>query len=350
MAEPGEFTKRAFLHGRLDLTEAEAVMDLIRARSDRALEAARNQLRGALRKRVDDAVARLLSLCAAVEAQVDFPEEDLPAAEYAHWHQATGALAAELSALAATRREGDLLRTGVKIVLIGEPNAGKSSLLNRLVGFERAIVSDEPGTTRDFLEERIELGAWCARLLDTAGLRESGGTVERSGVRRTLEQMREADVVVLVTDLTAPPPTLPDEVWSRMDQAGAVIALNKCDQPRCTARPPAGVSATSIEVSALTGGGIPELRQVLESTVSGVAGGGLSDEGIVVNARHEASLRDAVSFLGAAASLLKGTSEPPLDLVAVEFRTAAEALGGIVGRIDHEEILDRLFASFCIGK
>jgi tRNA modification GTPase len=347
LAEPGEFTKRAFLNGRLDLTEAEAVMDLIRARSDRALDAAHRQLRGALRERIDTAVSQLLDLCAAVEAQVDFPEEDLPAADVRRWRSATVDLAGELRALAATRREGDLLREGVKVVLCGEPNVGKSTLFNRLVGFDRAIVSEDPGTTRDFLEERILLGGWCIRLVDTAGLREAAGAVERAGVRRTLEQVREADRLVLVVDAGRPPPELPAEVTAKLADGG-IVAVNKCDLPGRNFHPPAPWAEACRDVSARTGQGVDELRQVLGSRLDRLAAGSERDDGVVVNARHEASLRDAAASLDRAIALLDGN--PATELVAVDLRSAISALGEIVGTIEHDVILDRLFASFCIGK
>lgn len=348
MAEPGEFTKRAFLNGRLDLTEAEAVMDLIRARSDRALEAARRQLRGALRQRVDGQIARLLDLCAAVEAHVDFPEEDLPAADRQTWTTEVIALSEEMRAMAATRKAGDRVRQGVKIVLVGEPNAGKSSLLNRLVGYDRAIVSPEPGTTRDFLEEPMLLADHHIRVFDTAGLRETVGGVERAGVERTLERIQEADIVVIVADGAAPAPHFSEDVAALIGNTCVLVVANKSDlgarQWNCLP----GVSAPPIEVSALMDLGITDLRIALAKTVINLTENAGAADGPVVNARHEQSLSKAVTCLDQARAELESTFRA--ELVAVDLRAAIEAMGEIVGKIDHEAVLDRLFATFCIGK
>lgn len=348
LAEPGEFTKRAFLHGRMDLTEAEAVMDLIRARSDQALAVAQRQLRGALRQRIDVLVSRLLDLCASVDAHVDFPEEDLPMEDRRHWHDVAQALSAEIQALAATRREGDWLREGVKVVLLGAPNAGKSSLLNRLVGFERAIVSADPGTTRDFIEEKIFLDGWCIRLFDTAGVREASGDVEQAGVFHSLYRMREADILVLVVDATLPCPPLPEEVLARLVAGPALVVMNKSDLGTRGFPLPAGIATPSVAVSALRGDGLDALRTALSGLVAHSTADPGREETVVVNARHELSLIEAAQALSRAAGLLK--SSPAIDLAALDIRAAIEALGDVVGRVDYEEVLDRLFASFCIGK
>lgn len=348
LAEPGEFTKRAFLHGRIDLTEAEAVMDLIRARSDRALAVAQRQLRGALRERIDSVVSRLLDLCAAIDAHVDFPEEDLPAPDRQAWETALEKMAAELQALAATRRDGDLLRDGVKVTLLGEPNAGKSSLLNRLVGFERAIVSPEPGTTRDFIEERITLGGWHIRLFDTAGWRETVAPVERAGVQRTLERAQEADVVMLVVDAGRPAPRWPAELAGRLAAPGVLTVVNKCDRPERVFALPHPAGTRPLEVSALTGLGLEALRAELERCIHSSTTAVVENEGVVVNARHEGAVRLAVAALERAVDCLRTSAAT--DLAAVDVRAAIEALGAIVGRIEHDQILDRLFAGFCIGK
>jgi len=348
MAEAGEFTRRAFLNGRLDLTAAEAVMDLIRARSDRALEAARQQLRGALGRRIDRFVGDLLQSCAAIEAYIDFPEEDLPAEDRERRRREIVALLDEIRGLQSTRRHGELLREGLRVVLLGAPNAGKSSLLNRLVGYERAIVSDEPGTTRDFLEEAVLLGPHRIRMIDTAGLREAAGAVEQAGVARALERAGEADLVVLVADATLPCPTLAPSVVAILLEKRAVIAVNKSDlAPRGFSWAGGGGLAV-IEVSARTGAGIERLQAELVARADELTGTGGDDEHVAVNARHAAALSDAAECLARAENLL--AERGPLELVGSELRSAVGALGGIVGRIDHEQILDRLFATFCIGK
>lgn len=348
MAEAGEFTRRAFLNGRLDLTAAEAVMDVIRARSERALGAARKQLEGALGRRIDQLVGELLQTCAGVEAYIDFPEEDLPAEDRARSRAAIGALVGEINALRATRRRGELVREGLRVVLVGAPNAGKSSLLNRLAGYERAIVSEEPGTTRDFLEEPVALGPHRIRIIDTAGLREVDAAVERAGVARSLERAQEADLLVLVADASAPCPTLPDAVRRRLQAGVAIVAVNKSDLDVRRFAWMGPVDVPQIAVSALTGAGLQELRSALISLADAVTGSGGDDEFLAVNARHDAALAAAAEALGRADELLARADA--LELVGSELRLAVAALGEIVGRVDHEEILDRLFASFCIGK
>lgn len=348
MAEAGEFTRRAFLNGRLDLTAAEAVMDVIRARSDRALDAARQQLRGALGRRIDRLVDDVLQCCAAIEAYIDFPEDDLPAEDRARRQVELGTLLDEMERLKATRRQGELLRDGLRVVLLGAPNAGKSSLLNRLAGYERAIVSEEPGTTRDFLEEPVLLGPHRIRVIDTAGLREAAGAVERAGVERSLERAEEADLVVLVVDATAPCPSLPAPILGRLAARHAVIAVNKCDLAMRSFSWTGGPDLPRVEISAQTGAGIDELRRILVGIADRITGTDGDEEQVAVNARHAAALGEASDALERARSLLVAGS--PLELVGCELRTAVGALGAIVGRIDPERVLDRLFASFCIGK
>jgi len=348
MAEAGEFTRRAFLNGRLDLTAAEAVMDVIRARSDRALEAARQQLRGALGRRIDRLVGDLLQCCAAIEVYIDFPEDDLPAEDRDRRRMEIAALLGEIGRLQSTRRHHELLREGLSVVLLGAPNVGKSSLLNRLAGYERAIVSEEPGTTRDFLEEPVLLGPHHIRVIDTAGLREAATAVEQAGVVRSLERAEGADLVVLVVDAGMPCPTLPATVQERLMEKHAVIAVNKCDlAQRAFAWLGSGVLA-QVEVSARTGAGIDELRRTLVDLADQLTGSGGDEEHVAVNARHAVALADAAGCLERADRLLAESG--PLELVGSELRTAIGAMGEIVGRIDHEQVLDRLFSSFCIGK
>jgi tRNA modification GTPase len=232
-AEPGEFTRRAFLNGRIDLAQAEAVMDLIHARSERALAAANQQLRGSLGRHMDTLTGELLDTLARVEAYIDFPDEDLPAEDRGIVRRAIDALTRGTARLLATRHYGELLREGIRTVIIGEPNAGKSSLLNRLVGHERALVSPEPGTTRDFIEERIHIGPHCLRLIDTAGLNPSPAPLEKRGIEKTFERAAEADLFLLVIDATQGSPSLPQnlppEILKRMTAANTIIILNKID-------------------------------------------------------------------------------------------------------------------------
>ncbi len=349
LAEPGEFTKRAFLHGRMDLSQAEAVMDLIHARGERALEAANRQLRGALGKQIAAAIERLVAVVAQVEAYIDFPEEDLPAENRTQLRGAVAALRAELGRLLATAHYGALLRDGVRTVLVGEPNAGKSSLLNRLVGWERALVSPEPGTTRDFLEETRVLGAHKVRFVDTAGLNAAPGALEARGIARTLERAAEADLFLVVLDATRPCPTLPAAVADRLTAANTVLVWNKADLAAPGAVPAVWAGFVSVAVSALTGDGIEALERDVTELIDKER---VTFDGdvIAVNARHAGDLAEATQCLADAETKLGDAAVAADELMASDLRGALDALGRIGGRVDHERILDKLFASFCIGK
>lgn len=346
-AEPGEFTKRAFLNGRMDLSQAEAVMDLIHARSERALEAANRQLRGALGRQIAAAIARLVDVVAEVEAYIDFPEDDLPVENRIRLLGAVTAIRLDTGRLLATAHYGALLRDGVRTVLVGEPNAGKSSLLNRLLGWERALVSPEPGTTRDFLEEPRALGAHKIRFIDTAGLNPDPAPLERRGIERTLERAAEADIFLLVLDASRPSPTLPPGLAARLQAGNTVVVWNKTDLAAPGQLPAAWRSFAKVAVSALAGDGIDALEREISLLVDKDS---LRFDGelIAVNARHAAALAEAGECFAAAEAKLRDQSAD--ELLAADLRGALEALGRIGGRVDHEQILDRLFSAFCIGK
>jgi len=346
-AEPGEFTQRAFLHGRMDLTQAEAVMDLIHARSERALAAANEQLRGALGRRMEGLVEALLGVLARVEAYIDFPDEDLPPEDVSSLDAVINRLMMDTDALIATSHYGEVLRDGIKTVIVGEPNVGKSSLLNRLVGSERALVSPEPGTTRDFIEERIMVGPHCLRLIDTAGLNPSPAPLERLGMERTRERLQEADLVIAVADASRESVEFPAEVNDVPARAIRIKVLNKCDLGGFEAAFGSLVGETAVHVSALTGQGIAELT----AAISAAADSFRTDVGedfIAVSARHAHALGEALGALGRGREIL--LSRGPMELLASEVRTVLAAYGEISGKVDNERMLDQLFATFCIGK
>lgn len=346
-AEPGEFTQRAFLNGRMDLSQAEAVMDLIHARSERALTAANAQLRGALGRRMEELIATLLNTLARIEAYIDFPDEDLPKEDRALVIQQSDFILLSINNLMATSRYGEMLRDGVKTVIVGSPNAGKSSLLNTLVGRDRAVVSPEPGTTRDFIEERIVVGPHCLRLIDTAGLNPSPAPLERLGMEKTLERAAEADLFLVVLDASqSTAPALPVDLLTRLSVGNALVVLNKSDLPSALTPLPALASLPTIHVSALTGAGIEELRTAIAAKADAFAGS--AADGVAINARHTHALAQARDGLREA--LAKLQSNGPVELVASDLRSVLAAFGEITGRIDNERMLDQLFATFCIGK
>jgi tRNA modification GTPase len=346
-AEPGEFSRRAFLNGRLDLSQAEAVMDLIRARSDRAVEAAHRQLRGALGRETRRLVDALLDVVAGVEAYIDFPEDDLPAEDRQRSLAAVREVSRAAGRLLATGRYGSLIRDGVRVVLAGEPNAGKSSLLNRLIGYERALVDAGPGTTRDFIEERVLLGAHSIRYLDTAGLRTGGDGVERAGMGKTLEQVADADILLLVLDAARPFPTLPEPVMERASGGPTLVVWNKVDLAPAGPVPEVLGPLPSLALCARTGQGLEALQAAILDWVES-SRIEIGDEVIAISVRHEHALQGMHGCLAQAEAKLAGDED--LELIASDLRGAIDCLGQITGRIDNEAVLDHLFASFCIGK
>jgi tRNA modification GTPase len=345
-AEAGEFTKRAFLNGRLDLSQAEAVMDLIHARSERALIAANQQLRGSLGRAMDGLMSLLVDTLARVEAYIDFPDEDLPPEDQAAVIRNLRQLQAGTDRLLVTRRYGELLREGIRTVIVGEPNAGKSSLLNRLVGRDRALVSDEPGTTRDYLEEAIHVGPHVLRLVDTAGLNPAPSALERRGIEKTLEQAEGARLFLWVLDSTRPLPLRPATLAGLMGSHNTLVIINKCDLPK-HGRYELPDGFRSVEVSALTGEGIEGLKDAIVEYAESFRSE-TGDEIVVINARHALALERARAGLVAAIS--KAVGRESIELLASDLRETLDAFGEISGKVENEQVLDRLFATFCIGK
>ncbi|HWA25242.1 MAG TPA: tRNA uridine-5-carboxymethylaminomethyl(34) synthesis GTPase MnmE [Lacunisphaera sp.] len=345
-AEAGEFSKRAFLNGQMDLCQAEAVMDLIHARSERALAAANQQLRGSLGRRMESLITRLVNILARIEAYIDFPEEDLPDEDRQSVLADLARLKSETTRLMATSHYGAMLRDGIKTVIIGEPNAGKSSVLNRLVGHERALVSAEPGTTRDYLEESILIGPHALRLIDTAGFNLSPSPLEKRGMDKTFEQASEADLFLWVIDATQPIPSLPVAIASRLTLANTIVAFNKTDLP--VAQP--GVLPqhfAKVNISALTGAGF-ELFHVEIAKLADAFRTDTGDDLIAINSRHSHALGLATAALESGSHKLRTGAAS--ELVASDLRTALDAFGDISGKVSHEKVLDQLFATFCIGK
>ena len=343
-AEAGEFTRRAFLNGRIDLSQAEAVMDLIHARSERALAAANQQLRGSLGRRMEELITLVLKCLAQIEAYIDFPEEDLPPENRAAVIADVELLCEKVGLLIATGPYGEVLRSGVRTVIIGEPNAGKSSLLNRLVGRERALVSPEPGTTRDYLEELVTVGPHVLRLVDTAGLNAAPNVLESRGIEKTFEQAAEADLFLWVVDASRPWPTLPSRLAGKLTPANSLVVRNKSDLV-CGGMPHPALP--TISVSALTGAGLTDLIAALVGKADAFRTE-VGDEVIAINARHADALRRAGRALEMVRRQL--AEKEPIELTSSNLREALDCLGEIAGRVDNERMLDVLFSSFCIGK
>lgn len=337
-AEPGEFSRRAFENGRLDLTQAEAVMDIIQAGSELALRAAQHQLQGAICAPVNAAVDSLLDVAAHVEAYIDFPEEDISPQTQQQLVDTLNAVCARLQKLLSTAERGRFLREGVRTAIVGAPNAGKSSLLNRLAGYDRAIVSATAGTTRDTVEECISLGGLRLRLIDTAGLRDTADALEQSGIERTMRAWQAADLVLEVVDASCPPAPLPEAPTT----APRLLLLNKSDLPEA----PAWQAVEGLRISCATGRGLAELEQAI--TALFLSRNGEQDSMAAINTRHRFALQQAVDSLQNARDALQAGAEP--ELVSVDLRAALDSLGSITGRVDTEDILTRIFSTFCLGK
>jgi tRNA modification GTPase len=338
-AGPGEFSYRAVRNGRLDLARAEAVRDLIGARTVYQARVALAQAEGALSARIRPLADRLFDLLARAEAALEFAEESDVHLPERHLPDGLASLRAEAAALLASYRTGRLLREGATVALTGVPNVGKSSLFNALLARERAIVSPAPGTTRDTLEESIDLGGIPASLVDTAGLRDDADPVEREGVRRARAAAAAADVVVLVLDATRPP----GEAERRAGAEGArtLVVVNKSDLPRAAGAFP----ESAIPVSARTGAGLDALREAL---LAALEPGPPTEAAPVTDARHAEAIGGAVAALDRAAGAIEaGLSE---ECAIEDLREARSRLDEIVGELAPEALYDRIFSTFCIGK
>lgn len=342
LAGPGEFTKRAFLNGRLDLSQAEAVIDVIRASNDVALRNAGQQLRGLLSREISEARQLLLSAMAKIEASIDFPEHDIPAVTYKDIQQALDEARLKISELVNTTRAGRVAKDGLRVALVGRPNVGKSSLLNRLAGQERAIVTHIAGTTRDTVEVDINIGGVLISLIDTAGLRESTDVVESMGIARTEAAMEQAEVLLVLVEGSSSLTAEDLHILSNTANRKRLVVVTKADQPQ-----QANLSGLeSFSVSSLTGKGIPELRQYLSGVARTAIGPG--DSVLVTNLRHAAVLQDTLKALQSAISSV--IEQWDLDVVAVEIREAYERLGEISGDTVTADVADVIFSQFCIGK
>jgi tRNA modification GTPase len=338
LAEPGEFTRRAFEHGKLDLTAAEGIADLVAAETEQQRRLALQQMDGALRRLYEDWRTLGLATLAHLEAAIDFPDEDLPPGIAAHVRNGVVQLQTEIGAHLGDRR-GERLREGVHIAIIGPPNAGKSSLLNLLARRDAAIVSETAGTTRDVIEVHLDLGGWPVVLADTAGLREARDAIEQEGVRRARARAAEADLRVLVLDASSDWQGARRDLISaaeRWDAARDIVVVNKVDL--------APLNGTDIvTLSARNGDGLPDLLSRLERSTRL-----LMEEGAaappLTRARHREALSEAHAALG------RALVAPEVALVAEDLRLALRALGRITGTVRVEELLDVIFRDFCIGK
>ncbi|MBI1810803.1 MAG: tRNA uridine-5-carboxymethylaminomethyl(34) synthesis GTPase MnmE [Nitrospirae bacterium] len=378
LAEPGEFTKRAFLNGRLDLSEAEAVLDLIRAKTDESRRIALEQLRGKLSEKILNLREQITKICVFIEAYIDFPEEDIELASKKEIIESAETILKELESLLKSYDEGRFFREGLAAAIVGKPNVGKSSLLNALLQKDRAIVTDTPGTTRDTIEEYLNINGLPLRIIDTAGIRESHDMAEKEGVKRSIRAMEDADLVIAVIDGSEPLKDEDIEVLGKTKGKNTIIVINKSDlisseeqksrraevkrllgkrsfplvgnpseERLRTSRSDKSDVYDIFTISATRGEGIEGLKQTIFN--SSVKNWKEQKEGVIVtNLRHKIAIQAAYDSLKNGIKAIE--TDKPLEIIAIEFRDALDRLGEIVGAVTTDDILNRIFSDFCIGK
>lgn len=354
MADRGEFTKRAFLNGRLDLAEAEAVIDIIRARSDRGLDAAVSQLQGRLSGRISSIRKDLADLDSDIIAHIEYPEEDLEELEFPDLIKRVSVIRNAVARLADSASTGRILRDGLRLSIVGRPNVGKSSLLNLILNQDRAIVTDIPGTTRDTIQEYATVGGIPVILTDTAGIRETDDIIEKIGIERSRDSADTADVIIVMTDSAAGISREDMEILKQYSSDHTVAVLNKIDisdedmlrSEEDVVRSETGISHI-IRLSAFSGEGRDDLIDTIRSFVySGEVS--LENDELVTNVRHAELLRQALVYLDEASSMLKGGEA--LDFAETDIRSAWHLLGEITGEAVSEDIITEVFSRFCLGK
>ena len=345
LAEPGEFTQRAFFSGRIDLTQAEAVRDLIEAQTLTQARQAASQMGGALSRRVAPVKQALMELIALLEAGIDFAEDDVEVTAGAEIARRIGELTQPLQALGASFARGRIVHDGLSLAIVGRPNAGKSSLFNRLVERDRAIVTATPGTTRDLVTERISLAGIPLELVDTAGLRESAEEVEQLGIARSREALADAALVLVVLDATQPLNEEEQRLLTAVEGRPALVAINKCDLVDDVLTVPQTIKSRALRTSALTGEGIHPLRErILELATGGAA----SEPGMLTSMRHHQAVATALDGLTSAANA--NASGIPHEMILIDLYRSLWALDSLTGQTTPDDILNLIFSTFCIGK
>ncbi len=349
LAQPGEFTKRAFLNGRVDLAQAEAVMDLISSKSEDAARASLSQMEGSLSRKIKALRDDLLNLMARIEVTVDYPEEDIEEMLRSPIEERLIKARNDCLHLLKTAHQGRLVREGLKVVIIGKPNVGKSSLLNALVRENRAIVTDIPGTTRDVIEDYINIRGVLVRIIDTAGIRETMDQVEKIGVEKSKELTQDADLILLLLDASSPLEKEDREILQWLADRRVLILLNKADRPSVIEEDEIRslTNNTIIWTSMMEGTGLEEVEDYIYNMVySGSVGP--KNSAMITNNRHKEALIRGQNHLGEALKTMDAFM--PLDIVTIDIRDAWEALGEITGESLTENLVDKIFMEFCLGK
>jgi tRNA modification GTPase len=344
IAEPGEFTMRAFLNGRIDLTQAEAVRDLIDSQTLYQAKVASQQLGGALSHRLQPIKQKLVELIAVLEAGIDFAEDDVSVLPAAQILERIADIRVPLTALAESFHYGKIVHEGLTLAIVGRPNVGKSSLFNRLVERERAIVTATPGTTRDLVTETVAIGGIPVKVVDTAGIRSALDEAESIGIRKSMEALADSDLVLLVFDASTPITTEDQDLLAQLGDRPAIVVANKVD---LAADSSFKIEKEFFRTSAVLGTGIPELRSQILRRIGGDAGV-QSESGFLTNIRHQENVRQAISSLDAAKSAVGAMI--PHEMVLMDLYNSLRALDEITGATTNDDILNLIFSTFCIGK
>ena len=345
LADPGEFTMRAFLNGRIDLAQAEAVRDLIDAQTLYQAQVAVQQLGGALSRTLQPAKKKLVELVALLEAGIDFADDDVPVLPAATSHAHLAEVRVPLEKLASSFAYGKIVHEGLTLAIVGRPNVGKSSLFNRLVERERAIVTATPGTTRDLVSEAVAIGGIPLRLVDTAGIRESKDEAESIGIQKSWEVLADADMVLVVLDATQPVTSEDTALIAQATQRKAIVVENKADL--AAARQGESVTPSAVRTSALTGDGVPALREEILRQILG-SSAAQTETALLTNLRHQRLVEQALQSLGTAATAVDG--RVPHEMLLLDLYAALRALDEITGATTTDDILSLIFGTFCIGK
>lgn len=347
VALPGEFTRRAYLNGQLDLTQAEAIGDLIHARSDLALNSARQQLRGSIGLWISECSEALLSALASLEAYIDFPDEDLPTEDESGPLKTVLEVRNKVAKVLNASHYRDIVQEGIKTIILGAPNAGKSSLLNALLGEERALVSAEPGTTRDYIREEFLLGKHSIQLMDTAGIHQPTSELEDRGIQKALELIDQADFFLVVLDASLPAPTFPSQVIEKLTADRTLVLENKLDLDTHESSALFLAECAHVRLSLTENLGWKAFLDTWESALESRTFTPPPDL-ILANARHASSLRQVIDQLDLARQKHQKKESP--ELIVEELRIALDGFSEIIGKIDNEAMLDKLFKNYCIGK
>jgi tRNA modification GTPase len=347
LADPGEFTRRAFLNGRIDLVQAEAVMDIIGSNTEAALQLAQNQREGLLSKRIDAVRSLLINSLALVEAYIDFPEDDLGNADLKMIDESAGRALSMIIEMLSSFEEGRILRDGVSVLIVGKPNVGKSSLLNLIMNENRAIVTHIPGTTRDVIEATVIINGLAVRLLDTAGIRHTDDLVEQEGINRAMEKIPQADLVLFVLDASRPFSPDDQHILDALSDSRVIAVINKVDMPRQLLLPEALLVATQIEMAARSGQGIDTLKRSVSDHFKRTTSVDRRELLAISRSRHRDALSNAECALR---RFFAGMNQCNLELLSIDLRDALDSVGSVTGHTTNDEILDQIFSSFCIGK